>query len=188
MIRLATIADATQIQAIYAPFCTDSSITFETEAPSVESMGQRIHTVTQQYPWLVYQRQSQILGYVYATTHNERAAYQWSVNVSVYMHTDARRRGIGRKLYTSLFTILRHQGYYNAYAGITLPNPASIGLHNTMGFQSVGIYRNVGYKCGQWHDVVWLELKLQPPSPNPDPPISLNQIQADQILEQLLLT
>lgn len=183
-IRLATLKDAAQIQGIYAPFCTDSSITFETVAPSVELMEQRIQAITKQYPWLVYidknQDQDQILGYVYASTHNERAAYQWSVNVSVYVHANARRRGIGQSLYNALFAILRCQGYYNAYAGVTLPNPASMYLHGKMGFQPVGNYQNVGYKCGQWHDVTWLELQLQPHVKNPHPPMSIHELKKSQ--------
>lgn len=186
MIRFATSHDAEQIQAIYAPFCTDSCITFETEAPSVAAMEQRIGMIMRQYPWLVYQQNNQLLGYAYASTHNERAAYQWSVNVSVYIHPQAQHRGIGKGLYTSLFGILCLQGYYNAYAGITLPNPASMGLHTSMGFQPVGTYRNVGYKCGDWRDVVWLELSLQSLKNNPHPPLSVKELLDQPELEMAM--
>lgn len=175
-IRLATVDDAEQIQAIYAPFCEGSPITFETQAPTVEEMGYRIAKLLQQYPWLVYHRDNEILGYVYAAPHHERAAYQWSVNVSVYIHEKARRIGIGRALYTSLFEVLKVQGYYSAYAGITQPNPASMKLHEAMGFQHAGTYTNAGYKCDSWHDVVWLGLSLQQPIANPKSPISIQEI------------
>jgi L-amino acid N-acyltransferase YncA len=175
-IRLATVEDAEQIQAIYAPFCSHSPVTFETQAPTVEEMGQRINKLLQQYPWLVCYNKDKILGYVYAAPHHERAAYQWSVNVSVYIHETARRLGIGRALYTSLFKILELQGYYNAYAGISLPNPASLRLHEAMGFQLAGMYPNVGFKAGAWHDVAWLVLALKEELTNPTPPISINSL------------
>lgn len=176
MIRLATEDDAEQIRAIYAPFCESSPVTFETEAPTIEEMRYRIRKILQQYPWLVYHKDDKVLGYAYAAAHHERAAYQWSVNVSVYIHEKARRMGIGRTLYTSLFQVLKLQGYYNAYAGITQPNPASMKLHEAMGFQHAGTYKNAGYKCGAWHDVVWLGLSLQQPVPNPTPPTSINAL------------
>ncbi len=175
-IRLATVEDAEQIQAIYAPFCSHSPVTFETQAPTIQEMGQRINKLLQQFPWLVCHNKNKILGYVYAAPHHERAAYQWSVNVSVYIHESARRLGIGRALYTSLFKILQLQGYYNAYAGITLPNKASVRLHEAMGFQLAGMYANVGFKAGAWHDVAWLVLALQEELTNPTPPISVNAL------------
>jgi L-amino acid N-acyltransferase YncA len=185
-IRLATVEDAEQIQAIYAPFCKNSPITFETQAPTVEEMGQRINKLLQQFPWLVCHNQDKILGYAYAAPHHERAAYQWSVNVSVYIHETARRLGIGRALYTSLFKILQLQGYYNAYAGITLPNKASTRLHEAMGFQLVGMYTNVGFKAGAWHDVAWLGLALQEELTNPTLPISISKLQNTDELESAL--
>ncbi len=111
--------------------------------------------------------QGLILGYAYASKHRERAAYVWSADVSVYVREGRRRGGLGRALYTSLFAILRLQGYYNALAGVTLPNPGSEGLHRAMGFQPVGIYRNIGYKCGGWHDVAWSQLALREPELEP---------------------
>ncbi|MBF2066343.1 MAG: N-acetyltransferase [Calothrix sp. C42_A2020_038] len=176
MIRFATVDDAALIQAIYAPFCISSPITFETEAPTVEEMQQRITKIQVQYPWLVYCADEQVLGYAYAAPHHERAAYQWSVNVSVYIHETARRMGIGSSLYKSLFEILKLQGYYNAYAGVTQPNIPSMRLHESMGFQYAGTYINAGYKCGAWHDVIWLRLALQPLVPNPKPPISVKAL------------
>ena len=99
-----------------------------------------------------------MVGYAYAGRHRSREAYQWSVEVSVYVAENQHRRGVGRALYTSLVECLRLQGFFHAYAGITLPNPASVGLHESLGFQPVGVYKDVGYKLGQWHTVGWLEL------------------------------
>src|SRR5262249_55483808 len=112
----------------------------------------------------------------YASPHRQRAAYDWSVDVSVYIRDNMRRMGVGRALYTSLFAILRLQGFYNAVAGTTLPNPGSIGLHQAMGFQPVGVYHNIGYKCGAWHDVAWWQLALRAPDAPPQPPIALGEV------------
>jgi L-amino acid N-acyltransferase YncA len=133
--------------------------------------------VLEQYPWLVCEDGGDILGYAYAGRHRERAAYLWSVDTSIYIRQGRERRGIGRALYTSLLTMLRLQGYVNAYAGATLPNPASVGLHEAMGFQLVGVYRQVGFKYGTWHDVAWFERPLQRRSSEPPMPRSLEEIQ-----------
>lgn len=174
IIRLATEQDAEQILKIYAPFCGDSPVSFELQPPTLDQMQQRIRKVLQNLPWLVCERSGEVLGYVYAEPHGKRAAYQWSVNVSVYICEAERRSGIGRALYTSLFKILVLQGYYNAYAGVTLPNPGSERLHQVMGFQPIGIYRGVGHKAGAWHDVAWFELWLQSRSPHPSFPVNIN--------------
>jgi phosphinothricin acetyltransferase len=176
IIRLAGADDAAQIQAIYAPIVRDTPISFEVEPPSVEEMRQRIEKTLRQYPWLVCEHHGEVVGYVYATSHSERAAYAWSVNVSVYIHQRRRRSGVGRALYISLFEILRLQGFYNAYAGVTLPNPGSVGLHEAVGFQPVGVYENVGYKFGAWHSVGWWQLELEKRAANPAPPMELAEV------------
>src|SRR3712207_5441943 len=175
-IRLATERDAEQIAAIYAPNVTDTIISFETEAPSAEEMCRRIEGTLERYPWLVCERQGRVLGYAYAAAHGSRAAYQWSVDVSVYVHEDARRTGVGRALYASLVAALDLQGFYNAYAGATLPNPASVGLHESVGFRRVGVYRGVGYKLGAWRDVVWWHLPLRERVADPEPPTALPSV------------
>lgn len=174
-IRLASPADAAGILAIYQPFITDSVVSFEIEPIDEVEMSRRISHYVQTHPWLVYERAGEILGYVYASKHNERAAYRWSADVSVYTGPAQRRMGLGRALYTSLFACLRLQGIYNAYAGITLPNPASVGLHESMGFTPVGVYRSVGYKFAGWHDVGWWEMELTLRPPSPAEPVSLRQ-------------
>jgi phosphinothricin acetyltransferase len=169
-IRLASPDDAAQVAAIYARFCTDTAVSFETVAPSPEEMAQRIRKITERLPWLVLDDDDRIAGYVYASPHRERAAYRWSADVAAYVAADYRRRGVGRALYAALFRILAAQGYFKAFAGVTLPNPASVGLHEAVGFERVGEYRGVGYKGGAWHDVRWYQLALQPESPDPEPP------------------
>ena len=177
IIRLAVKNDAEQIQAIYSPVVSQTATSFELEPPSVAEMRIRINDTLMRLPWLVCDRKGEILGYAYASKHRARAAYQWSVDTSVYVHTELRRSGIGRALYSSLLKILTMQGYYNAYAGIALPNPASVGLHEAVGFQPVGIYRKVGYKMGAWHDVGWWQLALQPKVIPPKTPLDLKTVQ-----------
>lgn len=172
-LRPAGPQDADGVLAIYAPIVRDTAISFEGEPPTRQQMAQRIASTIERLPWLVYERQGEILGYVYASQHRARLAYQWSVDVSVYIQAQAHRTGLGRTLYTSLFKLLTLQGFYNCYAGITLPNPASVGLHAALGFQAVGVYRNVGYKLGAWHDVGWWSLALRPTTDLPEPPIPL---------------
>lgn len=176
ILRLANEDDAGQIRAIYAPFCEATTITFEVAAPMLGEMRERIGRVSAQYPWLVCEAGGAIQGYAYACAHRERAAYRWAVDVAVYIAEGKRRSGVGRALYTSLFRILVLQGYYKAYAGITLPNPGSVGLHEAMGFTPVGIYRNVGHKLGAWRDVGWWGLSLQPERAEPAEPRSVRAI------------
>ncbi|MFD2573804.1 arsinothricin resistance N-acetyltransferase ArsN1 family B [Spirosoma soli] len=175
-IRFATPADTSQILAIYAPYIINSVITFEYEVPAVNDFAARMQTIQQQLPYLVAEVDGRILGYAYASKHRDRIAYQWSVDTSVYIHPDGQRQGIGRRLYTVLFDLLRRQGYYNAYAGITIPNPGSEALHRSFGFKPVGVYTNVGYKFDKWHDVIWLQLTLQPYASNPSDPVPIGDL------------
>ena len=170
LIRVADEGDAPAIAEIYAPAITDAVISFELTPPDAREMSRRILAIQRQYPWLVYEESRTVLGYVYASVHNERAAYRWSVDVTAYIRHDAHRRGIGRALYTALFEILVLQGYRTACAGITLPNTASVQMHAAMGFKPVGVYHDVGFKFGKWHDVGWYERSLaehvlDPPEP-----------------------
>jgi phosphinothricin acetyltransferase len=175
-IRLATEADAAQVRDIYASFCADSPVSFEIEPPSVDEMSRRIAAIMQKFPWLVCERDGEILGYVYAHAFRDRIAYQWSSEVTVYIRERLRRGGLGQALYTSLFAILRLQGYHNLYAGITLPNPGSVGLHEALGFRPVGVYFGCGYKSDAWHDVGFWQMELQPRAARPEPPRPLPQV------------
>ncbi len=172
VIRTVTENDAERMAEIYAPFVTDTSISFEIEPPTAEQFRERIRSTLIRFPWLVTEVDGRIAAYAYATRHRERAAYQWSVDVSVYVDPAYHRRGIGAALYRRLFEIVRAQGYYNAYAGVALPNEASVSIHESLGFQLIGTYRHTGYKFGKWHDVAWFQLTLREPAPNPAPPIA----------------
>ena len=173
-LRLATVVDAARLAAIYAPYVRDTVISFELEPPTVAEMAARLSKAT---AWLVAEDgQGQMMGYAYATKHKERAAYMWSVDASVYLEAAFHRRGVGRGLYTALFELLRLCGYVNAYAGITQPNANSTGLHTALGFAPIGVYRQVGYKFGQWHNVAWLGLDLQPHPSQPAPPRALAEV------------
>jgi phosphinothricin acetyltransferase len=171
-IRLATIADAEQVRSIYEPYCS-TPISFETTVPSLAEMERRIAAVQKSLPWLVAEQGGNVCGYAYASPHSERAAYAWSVNVSVYIDQGSHRRGLGRRLYARLFEILVDLGYVNAYAGVTLPNPASVGLHTSMGFTPVGVYEEIGFKYGKWHDVAWFQKILRPRPAEPELPRSI---------------
>jgi L-amino acid N-acyltransferase YncA len=174
-IRLATIDDAEAIAAIYAPYCDRTPISFETAAPSVADIASRIEAITVRLPWLVLDDNA-VVGYAYAGPHRERAAYGWALDAAVYVAADHHRHGIGRALYTTLFDVLRLQGYFKVYAGITVPNPASVGLHEAFGFTAIGVYRGVGYKLGAWHDVAWYGLDLQPQTPEPRAPKTFGEL------------
>jgi phosphinothricin acetyltransferase len=169
-IRLATSDDAPGILAIYAPFCASSHVSFETVPPTEAAMRERIARITEQFPWLVCEIDGEIAGYVYASQHRERAAYRWAVDVAVYVADAHRRRSVGRALYTSLLALVRDLGYFQAYAGITLPNSGSVGLHQAMGFEQVAFFPNVGFKMGQWRDVGWWRLQLSPVVDDPKNP------------------
>jgi L-amino acid N-acyltransferase YncA len=171
-IRMATLADAPAIAAIYRPYVVDSIVSFELEAPTQAVMSGRMSKVLAKLPWLVCELDGAVAGYAYASPHHERAAYQWSVDVSVYLRPGMQRRGLGRALYTQLFERLVQQGYYTAFAGISLPNAASVGLHECFGFEPVGIYKNTGYKFGAWQDVGWWQKPLRNYSVPPEAPRS----------------
>lgn len=178
-IRLAVPGDAPAIAAIYAPSVTHAATSFEFEPPDVTEMAQRITGTLERFPWLVCDRDGEVLGFVRAGRFRDRAAYQWSVEVSAYVRTDTQRSGVGRALYTSLFSLLVHQGFYMAYAGVTLPNPASVALHESMGFAPVGVFRAAGHKFEAWHDVGWWQRPLQPLTRDPLPPRPFPAVASD---------
>ncbi|PYQ10674.1 MAG: GNAT family N-acetyltransferase [Acidobacteria bacterium] len=167
-IRDATMEDAEALLAIYRPFVANTIVSFEVEAPSVAEFRQRIDHALERWAWIVAEQGGRPVGYAYGTAHRPRSAYQWSVETSVYVDDGHRGMGIGKRLYARLMPILADKGYCNAYAGITLPNEASIALHRSVGFVPVGVFRRVGHKFGAWHDVSWWHLPLrEDPPPNP---------------------
>jgi phosphinothricin acetyltransferase len=160
-IRPATVADAARCAEIYRPFVTDGWVSFETEPPDAEEMASRIATYGASHAWLVAQdADGKVLGYAYGSPHRTRAAYATSADVGIYVDPAAARRGIGRALYLALFPLLKEKGLHAVFAGIALPNPGSIGLHEAVGFTPVGIYREVGWKMDGWRDVGWWQRLL----------------------------
>jgi phosphinothricin acetyltransferase len=170
IIRAADPSDAAAIADIYGYYVRETAISFEVVPPTADEMRERIDAITARYPWLVCADGADVLGYAYLGRHHERAAYRWAIDASVYVRREAHRRGIGRALYAALLPIGVEQNFYNAYAGITLPNAASVGLHEAMGFRPIGRYRAVGYKLGKWHDVGYWELSLRSRSEQPAEP------------------
>lgn len=161
--------DAAACAAIYAPHVEDNPISFEDHAPDAAEMTVRIQRIQRTHPWLVAERGGEVVGYAYACPHRQRTAYRWSVDVSVYVAAGHVGEGIGRALYTALFERLRAQRFRMAYAGITLPNAASVALHESLGFAQVGTMREVGWKLGAWRDVGWFQLELLPAGPERPP-------------------
>jgi len=159
--------DAAACAAIYAPHVLGGPVSFEERAPDAAELARRIERCGRSHAWLVAEREERVVGYAYATPFNERPAYRWSTSVSVYVAEDARGIGIGRALYTALFDRLRERGFRMACAGITLPNEASRGLHERLGFELVGVNREIGWKQGAWHDVGWYQLELAPAGDGP---------------------
>jgi len=167
-IRLAELSDAPAILEIYRPIVRETTISFEVDPPGLLEMQDRIAKTLVQFPWVVCESKGTVIGYAYSGPHRSRIAYQWSVELSVYIHEAHRKQGVARGLYTSLMALLTLQGYINAYCGVALPNQASEKLHASMGFKPIGTYVKVGYKMGQWHSVKWWSQSLSdyPASPN----------------------
>jgi phosphinothricin acetyltransferase len=184
-IRIAKPDDAASLLRIYSPFILNSGITQEIEIPSVDEFGSRIITTLKERPWLVCEMDSEIAGYAYAGKHRERKGYQWCTEPSVYVAEKFYRKGVANALYTALFDILRLQRYINAYAVITLPNEKSVAFHEKFGFTYLATYRKIGYKLGQWHDVGWWELKLNPHVPAPAEPIKFPESDSS-LVEKIL--
>jgi L-amino acid N-acyltransferase YncA len=184
-VRIATIADAKGILEIYAPYVVNTAFTFETEVPSVLQMEKRIETGLQKFPWIVCTVDGLLAAYVYASSHREREAYQWTSECSVYVHDRFKGKGIGKELYEVLFRVLGIQGLRNVYAGITLPNPASVKLHEQCGFELFAVYENVGYKLNSWHKVGWWRLNLNSYEPEPASPLKFSQMDHDALNEIL---
>lgn len=165
LIRLAEEQDAGHILAIYKPFIENTAVSFEKEVPSVDEFWQRINTILEEWPWLVCEIDGVITGYAYASNHRERASYQWTKEVSVYVHPDHQGKGVAKALYRSLLACLELQGVRNVLAGATVPNPGSEGFHHSLGFTDVGTYHNIGFKFGKWHHVQWWEKQLSAAKP-----------------------
>ncbi|HEV7805514.1 MAG TPA: GNAT family N-acetyltransferase [Solirubrobacteraceae bacterium] len=162
--------DASACAAIYAPYVAGSATSFEEVAPNADGFSGLIATTSRRYPWIVLEQADQVIGYAYASSHRVRAAYRWTVEVSIYVGAAHQRAGGGRRLYEALVELLRRQRLRVALAGITMPNDASVGLHRALGFELVGVYRDVGWKAGAWRDVAWWQLRLADGDDDESPP------------------
>ncbi len=187
-IRLITERDADEVLSVYKYFVDNTIVSFEYEAPTRDEYLQRIITNTEKYPWLVCLRNNEIVGFAYGSTHRYRTAYQWSPESTIYLSPGFHTKGIGRILYETLFLLLKLQGYYNVFAGITLPNEKSVGLHRALGFEEVGIFRNIGYKHGNWHHTHWFQLDLTEHILDPPTPKNLNEVIATSAFQSILAT
>jgi L-amino acid N-acyltransferase YncA len=185
-IRLISETDAPAVLEIYKPYILHTSISFEYEPPSEAEFLQRIKTVTADYPWLVCLDHEKIIGYAYASRHRTRTAYDWSAESTVYILPGYQRKGFARILYETVFEILRLQGYFNVFAGITMPNDSSVGFHRALGFKEIGTYKNIGYKLGNWHDTYWMQLSLTEYIHNPPFPKKMKEITGTALFEAIL--
>lgn len=167
-IRSATADDASAVLEIYGPAIEQTTATFETDVPSEVEIRERITKALATHAWLVAESAGNVGAYAYGGPHRSRNAYRFSAEVSVYVHRDYRRRGLARSLYEALFTSLAARGYYHAFAGITVPNKASEELHQRLGFESIGVFKNVGHKFGRWHDVSWWQRMIRDGLPKPE--------------------
>jgi phosphinothricin acetyltransferase len=175
--RVATLDDARAIAEIYAPYVSDTAITFEIDPPpDADEIASRMRRIGAMYPWLVAAVDGEVAGYAYACENRSRAAYRWSVDAAVYLRASTHRKGIGRGLYERLFALLRAQGFVNAFAGITLPNAPSVGLHEAFGFRLIGVHQQVGWKLGAWRDVGWWQLAFATPPADPAEPIAFRDL------------
>ncbi len=168
-IRAATEADAESVLAIYAPIVRDTAISFEETPPSADEIAQRMRSILPTFPYLVLEEDGEVLGYANGHVHRGRPAYRWSVETTIYVREDARGRGVGRALYGRLLEVLTRQGFHTAYAGIATPNPGSVAVHQAVGFRPLGVFPEVGFKHGRWHDVSWWYRPLNEGMPAGDP-------------------
>jgi L-amino acid N-acyltransferase YncA len=167
VIRSASEGDAPALLALYRPFVEATAVPFETVAPTIGEFAARIAKALAGWRWLVAEREVQCIGYAYGSSYRERAAYRWSVEVSAYVHPSHQHQGVGRALYFKLLEALAQQGFCNACAGITPPSEGSVALHRSVGFESIGLFKAVGRKFGNWHDVAWFQRALRG-SPPPE--------------------
>ena len=185
-IRLASESDAAQILDIYAPVVRETAISFEWDPPSLDQIRHRMRRVLEMLPWLVCDVDGRIAGYAYASPFKTRAGYRWSCELTVYVHPEFHRCGVGRALYAALLPCLTAQGYQVAVAVITIPNPASVGLHESIGMRRVGTYHAIGHKFGQWlDDGVW-QMELGPRRESPEPPVPFHGLVGTQAWQNAL--
>ena len=192
--RIAVPDDVPALLAIYAPYVEKTAISFEYEVPSVEEFRSRMETISQRYPYLVAEDEAgQILGYAYTHTFIAREAYDRCAETTIYLALDARRHGLGKRLYRAIEDLSRAQGIYNLYACIGEPQGAddeyltdnSIRFHEHLGFRRIGVFRRCGYKFGRWYDMSWAEKLLGKPPEAPAPFLPFPQLDRTLVAEIL---
>lgn len=186
VLRVADEADAAPMLAIYSPYVLETTVSSEYIPPSIEEFLNRMHTFQKRLPWLVCELENEIVGYGYASPHRTRAAYQWSVETSIYVSENWHRHGIANAIYSALFELLAIQGYYNIYVGITSPNERSMKFHKSMGFIISGAYQESMYKFGQWRDVLWMGKSLRPHEGEPQPVVPFPDIAHTPVTDRVL--
>jgi len=179
-IRFARIEDAEEILAIYAPYILETAVTFEYAVPTAAAFRARMEGMMHDYPYFVYEEAGEILGYAYAHRQMERAAYDWTAELTVYLKRGAAGRGIGARLYGAVLALLRLQNIRNAYALVVSPNSPSEALHERMGFERVAFFPAMGYKMGAWRDIIWYG-KILCGEEHPAPFRSLRELTAEEI-------
>jgi phosphinothricin acetyltransferase len=185
-LQLITPNQAQEALAIYAYYVSNTSITFETVVPSLEEFDKRIEDVSKNYPWLVCMQDGKMVAYAFAKMHRPTGAYLWSPEVTIYVAHDFQGKGVGKRLYEALFAVLKLQGFYTVFAGVVLPNSQSIGLHKAMGFEEIGVFKNIGYKQGQWHSAQWFQKSLDQTELIPKQPKSILEISGSAELKEIL--
>jgi L-amino acid N-acyltransferase YncA len=173
-IRAIETADAAGTLEVYRPYVEKTTISFEYNVPSLHEWQTRIETNTKEYPWLICEYDNRMIGYAYGSKHRYRTAYMWSPESTVYLNEKFHGLGIARLLYQSLFEMMKLQGFVNVYAGVAIPNNKSESFHKAMGFEEIGIFRNIGYKFGNWHDTRWFQKQLTGLPEDPSLPLSFS--------------
>ncbi len=184
-IRFVQENDASDILKIYTPYIDETAITFEFETPTLMEFADRIRNISAEYPYIVCFEGEKMIGYAYAHRHMERAAYQWNAELSVYLDQNYLSQGVGSLLYKVLIELLQMQNVHNVYGCVTMPNENSERLHGRLGFKTVGIYHNAGYKCGLWHDVAWYEKEIAQYEMEPEPFMPIEKVEKERLLKVL---
>lgn len=182
-IRIVTPDDAGQLLDIYTPYVLHTAITFEYQPPTIEEFAQRIQKILTRFPYLAAVQDGEILGYAYVSPFHDRPAYDWAVETSIYIRSDCKRMGIGRKLHQALEDVLREQGILNMNACIAYPKAEdeyltrdSVHFHSRLGYRMVGQFSQCGYKFGRWYDMVWMEKHIAPHLENQPPVRTFDQV------------